>query len=774
MKTKTIRKVLAALEPKKKRSSLAQIFAIREPVKDSSIESSFAKVTRYLLDKVKTNNLSIRKLENISTEKEVKLNKRLGAIAEDLGKLEGDLSVLPEILETEMDKFRSDVLSKLDHGGGSMNQRIQVNGTTMSQKYADFNLKAGANSSITAADNNTTKQVDITFVGTDTDTGITQLTGDVTAGPGSGSQVATLASVITAGGPIGSATVAPIITYDAKGRLTTVTSATITPAASSITGAGDLTKVDDTNVTLTLGGTPVGSLLKAVSLTLGWTGTLANARLTNSSLTVGSTTISLGGTSTTLAGLTSVTSTTFVGALTGNASTATNVAVGGITGLGTGVATALAVNTGTAGAFVVNGGALGTPSSGVVTNLTGTAGINITGTAPAGTLTGTTLNSTVVTSSLTTIGTLAAGAVPASLVTAGTFGGSTAYLFPTSVGAGGTNANPIGYSRGLTVTGSTDAGVQIVGTKNGSDGSFLGIEFVNLVSGTYNRIARIEANRSGANDGGLLNFFTASAGAPAVRMTIDKDGNVGIGDQTPDYLLDVAGTLGVDSTAVIGSTLTVGAADYPVQIGRVSNQTAGGVISFNGDLSTTGLLGIRSNGSGATGDLTFNSPTGLGGLFRINNSTLASYNSTDFNIAIKLFLTGLTADTGTTDNSLCLKSSTKEVLTGTGTLGICLGTSSERYKDNIDDLQVGLKEIMELRPAEFFYKEGYGNGGIKKNYGLIAEEMYKVLPDLVGLDEKEQPNTSDLLGLVPVLIKAVQEQQMIIDVLTTRLNNLNV
>ena len=56
------------------------------------------------------------------------------------------------------------------------------------------------------------------------------------------------------------------------------------------------------------------------------------------------------------------------------------VAPGTIT-TGTGVVTALGVNTGSAGAFVVNGGALGTPSSGTVTNLTGTAAINITGTA---------------------------------------------------------------------------------------------------------------------------------------------------------------------------------------------------------------------------------------------------------------------------------------------------------------------------------------------------------------------------------------------------------
>jgi hypothetical protein len=55
----------------------------------------------------------------------------------------------------------------------------------------------------------------------------------------------------------------------------------------------------------------------------------------------------------------------------------------GVSGLGTNIATALAVNVGTAGAPVINGGVLGTPSSGTVTNLTGTASININGTVGA-------------------------------------------------------------------------------------------------------------------------------------------------------------------------------------------------------------------------------------------------------------------------------------------------------------------------------------------------------------------------------------------------------
>lgn len=73
---------------------------------------------------------------------------------------------------------------------------------------------------------------------------------------------------------------------------------------------------------------------------------------------------------------------TFGGLTLGSPLTAANGGTG-LTGLGTGVATALGINVGSAGSFITNGGALGTPSSGTVTNLTGTASININGTVGA-------------------------------------------------------------------------------------------------------------------------------------------------------------------------------------------------------------------------------------------------------------------------------------------------------------------------------------------------------------------------------------------------------
>jgi methylphosphotriester-DNA--protein-cysteine methyltransferase len=83
--------------------------------------------------------------------------------------------------------------------------------------------------------------------------------------------------------------------------------------------------VDGTNYIPVVGTTATQTLSnKTISGSSNTLSNIANSSLTNSKVTIGSTDVSLGGTVTTFAGLSSVTSTSFVGALTGNASTVTN------------------------------------------------------------------------------------------------------------------------------------------------------------------------------------------------------------------------------------------------------------------------------------------------------------------------------------------------------------------------------------------------------------------------------------------------------------------
>jgi hypothetical protein len=168
----------------------------------------------------------------------------------------------------------------------------------------------------------------------------------------------------------------------------TLTNATGLPVATGISGLG-------TNVATALAvnvGTAGAFVVNGGALGTPSSGTLTNA--TGLPLTTGVTgtlPVANGGTGLTAGTSGGVLYYSGTGTLASSAALAANaLVVGGGAGVapstittGTGVVTALGVNTGTAGAFVVNGGVLGTPSSGTVTNLTGTASININGTVGA-------------------------------------------------------------------------------------------------------------------------------------------------------------------------------------------------------------------------------------------------------------------------------------------------------------------------------------------------------------------------------------------------------
>lgn len=158
------------------------------------------------------------------------------------------------------------------------------------------------------------------------------------------------------------------ITAPATGSTLTIADGKTLTASNTLTFTG----TDSSSVSFGAGGT--------VLYASGALGTPSSATLTNATgLPISSGVSGLGtGVATALAVNTGSAGAVvlFNGALgtpsSGTLTNATGLPVSsGISGLGTGVATALAVNVGTSGAFVANGGALGTPSSGTLTNATG-------------------------------------------------------------------------------------------------------------------------------------------------------------------------------------------------------------------------------------------------------------------------------------------------------------------------------------------------------------------------------------------------------------------
>lgn len=126
-------------------------------------------------------------------------------------------------------------------------------------------------------------QSSITTLGT-IGTGVWQ--GTVIGGTFGGTGVNNGASTITLGGSLTtSGAFASTFTMTNTTSVTFPTSGTLATTSQIPTGAA-LTKTDDTNVTLTLGGSPTTALVNAASLTLGWTGQLGLTRGgTNASLT---------------------------------------------------------------------------------------------------------------------------------------------------------------------------------------------------------------------------------------------------------------------------------------------------------------------------------------------------------------------------------------------------------------------------------------------------------------------------------------------------------
>ncbi|CAN5295334.1 hypothetical protein BH23VER1_BH23VER1_20910 [soil metagenome] len=106
-----------------------------------------------------------------------------------------------------------------------------------------------------------------------------------------------------------------------------------------------------------------------------------------------------------------------------------------------------------------------------------------------------------------------------------------------------------------------------------------------------------------------------------------------------------------------------------------------------------------------------------------------------------------------------------------------LGTisSSRRYKEDIQDMATAntSEALMRLRPVTFRYKDAYQDGGKPIQYGLIAEEVAEIFPDLAVFDDEGQPETVKYHLLAPMLLHEMQQQQVKLEEKDRQLGELN-
>ena len=104
-------------------------------------------------------------------------------------------------------------------------------------------------------------------------------------------------------------------------------------------------------------------------------------------------------------------------------------------------------------------------------------------------------------------------------------------------------------------------------------------------------------------------------------------------------------------------------------------------------------------------------------------------------------------------SSLCLNSSNQ--------ISFC--SSSLRYKNNVENLQLGLETVARLRPVTFNWKTDGAS-----DLGFVAEEVNQISPLLTTLNKEGQIEGVKYDRISAVLVKAVQEQQQQIAELKTQ------
>lgn len=266
-------------------------------------------------------------------------------------------------------------------------------------------------------------------------------------------------------------------------------------------------------------------------------------------------------------------------------------------------------------------------------------------------------------------------------------------------------------------------------------------------------LANETAAGAAAYDNTVIGYQAMGTGT----LTTAAVNNVALGFQAGKVM--TAGTANTLLGWSSGLTLTAGTNNTIIGAGVASTTITTG--SNNILIGVSNAVTTAANNTSNT--IQIGGTAASGGVGSINVTGTGTLATEVVTLRGTLILSDIASDATHTDGTVCQDTTTHTLFTGSGVAGICLGTSSIRFKHGVKKIKTGLAEVNELKPVTFYYKKGYGDNGARHQYGFIAEDVYKVIPELTAPDKDGKPQSVDYMGFIPVLVKAVQEQQKQID-----------
>lgn len=390
---------------------------------------------------------------------------------------------------------------------------------------------------------------------------------------------------------------------------------------------------------------------------------------------------------------------------------------------GTNTLTISAVGTGTVESLHTDDGNTVTPTAGVI-NLSGTHGLNTTGTVGPNTAT-VAINNAITLGDLTPLA-ANAGALTATtgdvIITAGdlTLPNTNAAGNQGIIKFGGNNfVSNYGQNNTFVGQGSGNQSLTVVSAVNNTCiGAGTGTALTTSPNNTMLGVAAGTALAGGSGHNTLIGYQNGKS------MTSGNN-NASFGYQSMTAATTATNVLAIGTNSA-GNLLT---SDGITCIGVNTG------VNYTTSESYNILIGYDVAGN-----------TGESNVLRIGNGT--GTGTAQLN---KAFISGIRGITTTNNDAVAV------LIDSAGQLGTI--SSSLRYKENIESINEDSVAIMSLRPVVFNYKNHTTKD---KQYGLIAEEVEKVLPELVVYDSEGQPDTIKYQHLPILLLNELQKQHKII------------